>query len=61
VAWSEKRGSEARLEKRVFQCLKKEVRLEKRDARLKKRGAPKKNAPGDSIQPIPAIETSLKK
>ena len=39
MARSEKRGSEARLEKRVFQGLKKEVRLKKRDARLKKRGA----------------------
>jgi hypothetical protein len=34
VARSEKRGSEARLEKRVYQGLKKEVRLKKRDARL---------------------------
>jgi hypothetical protein len=40
---------------------KKRGKVRKRDARLKKRGAPKKNAPGDSIQPIPAIETSLKK
>jgi len=39
VARSEKRGSEARLEKIAFQGLKKEVRLKKRDAKFKKRGA----------------------
>jgi hypothetical protein len=44
VARSEKRGSEARLEKEFFKVKKKEVRLKKRDARLKKRGAQKKTA-----------------
>ena len=34
VARFEKRGGEARLEKRVFQGVKKRVRLKKRDARL---------------------------
>jgi hypothetical protein len=40
---------------------KKRGKVRKKRRKVKKRGAPKKNAPGDSIQPIPAIETSLKK
>ena len=38
MARSEKRGSEARLEKRVFQGKKKEVRLKKETQGLKKEG-----------------------